>query len=100
MSAPFLFFKTVHNRGMFTLQAEGRTIFGKELKSERLAGRLPIVVYGRKDKAQSLFVPMADFKKVFKLAGESSIITLTTPTGKKAVSLSRTVLDSGVAEIS
>jgi large subunit ribosomal protein L25 len=70
---------------MFSLQAEPRTIFGKELKAERRAGRLPVVVYGHKDKAQSLFVSMADFKKVFKLAGESSIITLATPAGKKSV---------------
>ena len=70
---------------MFTLEAKDRTIFGKDLKSERRAGRLPVVVYGHKDKPASLFVSMADFKKVFKLAGESSIITLTTPAGKKSV---------------
>ena len=70
---------------MFTLEAKERTIFGKDLKKERRAGRLPIVVYGHKDKPASLFVSMADFKKVFKLAGESSIITLTTPAGKKSV---------------
>ena len=70
---------------MFSLQAEARAIFGKELKAERLAGRLPIVVYGRKDKAASLFVPVKEFKKVLKSAGESSIITLTTPEGKKSV---------------
>lgn len=70
---------------MFSLQAEARTIFGKELKAERRAGRLPIVVYGHKDKATSLFVPFKEFKKVLKSAGESSIITLTTPEGKKSV---------------
>ncbi|MFH1169978.1 MAG: 50S ribosomal protein L25 [Candidatus Vogelbacteria bacterium] len=70
---------------MFTLEAKERTIFGKELKKERRAGRLPVVVYGHKDKPTSLFVSLADFKKVLKLAGESSIITLTTPAGKKSV---------------
>ncbi len=70
---------------MFSLLAEARTIFGKELKAERQAGRLPIIVYGRKDKATSFFVPIKEFKKVFKIAGESSIITLTTPEGKKSV---------------
>ena len=70
---------------MFSLTAEPRTIFGKKLKRERQAGRLPVVVYGRKDKAASLFVPLVDFKKVFKQAGESSLITLIAPTGEKSV---------------
>ena len=70
---------------MFTLQAEERTIFGKKLKTERRAGRLPIVVYGHKEPSTSLFVSLLDFKKVLHLAGESSIITLTTPIAKKSV---------------
>lgn len=70
---------------MFSLQAEPRAIFGKKLKQERQAGRLPIVVYGRKDPATSLFVSLGDFKKVLHGAGESSLITLATPTGKKSV---------------
>ena len=70
---------------MFSLQAEPRAIFAKKLEKERLAGRLPIVVYGRKEKATSLFVSLGDFKKVLRTAGESSLITLTTPDGKKSV---------------
>jgi|SRR3989344_300525 len=70
---------------MFTLQAEERTIFGKDLKIDRKAGRLPIVVYGHKKPSVPLFVSLADFKKVFHVAGESSIIILTTPTGDKSV---------------
>ncbi len=70
---------------MFSLQAEPRTIFGKELKKERRVGRLPIVVYGRKEASTPLFVSLGDFKKVLHGAGESSLITLTTPTGKKSV---------------
>ncbi len=61
---------------MLTLQAEGRTVFGKKLKTIRQAGRLPVVVYGPKDKPVSLFVALSDFKKVFATAGESSLITV------------------------
>ncbi|MEK7621921.1 MAG: 50S ribosomal protein L25 [Patescibacteria group bacterium] len=70
---------------MLTLKAEVRTTFGKKLKTERQAGRLPIVFYGRKEVPVSLFVPLADFKKVLRSAGESSIITLVTPVGQKSV---------------
>lgn len=61
---------------MLTLQAEGRTIFGKKLKLARGAGKLPVVVYGPKDKPLSLFVGAAEFKKLFATAGESSLITV------------------------
>ena len=40
---------------MLTLQAEGRTIFGKKLKLAREAGKLPVVVYGPKDKPLALY---------------------------------------------
>jgi len=70
---------------MFTLQAEPRTIFGKKLKAPRHAGRLPVVVYGRKEPAVPFFVSLGDFKKVLHAAGESSLIDLSTPTGKKSV---------------
>ena len=67
------------------MQAAPRTVFGKKLKSERQAGRLPVVVYGRKEPPLSFFVSLLDFKKVFRQAGESSLITLTTPVGEKSV---------------
>src|SRR3989344_4092237 len=70
---------------MFTLEAKERIIFGKKLQAERQGGRLPIVVYGHKEPSTSLFVSIADFKKVLRAAGESSIITLTTPATKQSV---------------
>lgn len=69
---------------MFTLQTEERTVFGKDLKDKRQAGFLPIVVYGRKEPPISLFTSLLDFKKVLHGAGESSIIALATPAGKKS----------------
>lgn len=61
---------------MFTLAIEKRTITGKKLSAERKAGRLPVVVYGPKEKAGSYFVSALQFAKVYQEAGESSIITL------------------------
>lgn len=68
-----------------TLDAEKREIFGKALDQARSEGKLPIVIYGAKESAASYFVTLQDFKKVWKNAGESTLVTLNTPTGKKEV---------------
>lgn len=70
---------------MVELKAEKREIFGKKNKSARLAGKLPVVAYGPKDKPGSFFVSAADFKKVLKTAGESSIISFKTDKDYKDV---------------
>ncbi len=66
---------------MITLTATKRDIYGKALSTSRKKGLLPVVVYGRKEKSASYFVALSDFKKVYRAAGESSIITLKTPAG-------------------
>lgn len=70
---------------MLTLRAEKRNIFGKQLKPARSAGKLPVVVYGRKTKSSPWFVQVQEFKKVFEQAGESAIISLATATGNENV---------------
>lgn len=70
---------------MLTIKAEPRSIFGKKLKESRLAGKLPAVVYGAKDKPESLFLAMGEFKKLLAKAGESTVITVDTGAGKKDV---------------
>lgn len=70
---------------MLTLQAEKRQIFGKKLKATRLSGQLPVVMYGAKDKAEALFVPTKEFKKVLATAGESTVIALNLGESKKEV---------------
>ncbi len=42
----------------------------------RSTGQLPAVFYGPKEATTSIVVPMADFKKAWKEAGESSVIVL------------------------
>lgn len=58
-----------------SITVEPRTTLGKTSK------RLPIdkmaaVYYGHKEKATSIIVSKSDFKKLFKKAGESSVVTL------------------------
>lgn len=66
-----------------TLKAEDRNLFGKALKGPKAAGQLPVVIYGPKEAPQNFFVETKEFKKVFRDAGESSIVTLATPAGEK-----------------
>lgn len=58
------------------LNAEKRDIFRKKLYKVRREGKLPAVVYGPKTKPLSIFVSLADFKKVFKEAGESTVVEI------------------------
>lgn len=59
------------------LKAENRDVFGKKLKFFRKEGKVPAVVYGNKKESLSVFVPLKDFKKTWKEAGESTVIELT-----------------------
>lgn len=65
------------------LKAEKREIFGKKLKSARKDGKMPAVVYGKGKATESIFVALKDFKKVWKEAGESTIIELQEKSPKK-----------------
>lgn len=71
--------------GVITLAAEKRTVVGKGLAKERTAGKLPVVVYGPKDPSANFFVATADFKKVYRQAGESSVISFEVDGEKKDV---------------
>jgi large subunit ribosomal protein L25 len=59
-----------------TLQAHIRTERGKKLRSMRTMGKLPAVLYGPKEVATSLSLSRGEFEKVFKEAGESTVIML------------------------
>lgn len=65
---------------MVTLKAELRD---KSQKSAdiRKRGFIPAVFYGKKEASTSISVPMVDFLKVWKEAGESSVVSLVTPEG-------------------
>src|SRR3989338_6516203 len=64
---------------MLTLLAQKKTVPGKGLAKERKVGSLPAVFYGRKEKSTPISVPYAEFLKVWKEAGESSLVNLSYP---------------------
>ena len=73
---------------MLTLSAKIRKEFGKKLKLLRKRGILPAVLYGRKIKNLPLETDLKEFEKVYKEAGESSLIKLKitskdSPTGQE-----------------
>ncbi len=59
-----------------TLTAEPRTLVGKQSDKLRRAGKLPGVLYGHNVKPQNIELNEKEFKKAFKQAGESTIVTL------------------------
>jgi large subunit ribosomal protein L25 len=60
----------------FSLTVEMRTERGKQLGKLRGAGKLPAVMYGPKEEATPLTLDRIAFEKLFKEAGESSVIVL------------------------
>lgn len=67
---------------MLTLKAEIRSKTDK-LDRVRKAGKVPAVFYGKKEASTAISIPKIDFLKVWKEAGESSVVTLETPEGNK-----------------
>jgi large subunit ribosomal protein L25 len=68
------------------LQAQIRTVLGKSTKNLKNQGLIPAEFYGRGFPNQTLTVAKADFEKVLKTAGESTVITLLVD-GKKHPSI-------------
>lgn len=66
---------------MFTLTAKVRSA-KENLEKLRKGGFVPAVYYGKKEKSTPIAVEKIAFKKVWKGAGESSIITLKTDKGE------------------
>lgn len=67
---------------MLTLKAEIRNTKTKPALI-RKAGKIPAVFYGKKEASTSIAVPKIDFLKIWKEAGESTVVILETPEGKK-----------------
>lgn len=67
---------------MLTLKADTRNTKTKA-EEVRKAGKIPAVFYGKKEASTPVSITQKDFIKVWKEAGESSVITLETPDGKK-----------------
>lgn len=68
---------------MTKLVATKREKLGKANKALRKAGTLPAVMYGYKTESTSIAIDAKAFDKVWKAAGESTMITIETPDGEK-----------------
>lgn len=58
------------------LKSKKRTLLGKKVKSLRREGVLPAVVYGGKESSVPIELDLKEFSKVFKTAGETTLIKL------------------------
>ncbi|MBU0569835.1 50S ribosomal protein L25 [Patescibacteria group bacterium] len=58
------------------LKVQSRKLLGRKVKKLRREGILPANVYGKKVKSRSVSVELSDFEKIFKQAGETSIVDL------------------------
>lgn len=61
---------------MQSITAEKRDILGKKVKTLRSKGFLPAVVYGKGKEAEPVAVREVDFLKLWKSAGESTVVEL------------------------
>jgi len=59
------------------LNAQLRTVMGSKVKQIRESGFIPAVLYGKGQEPIALQVPNKDFKKTFKVAGESTLVYVT-----------------------
>lgn len=69
---------------MLKLKTEARE-GGKHMKNLRKSGKMPAVFYGNEVSATPIAIATADFMKVWREGGESSVIELETPDGVKDV---------------
>ena len=70
---------------MITLSAKTRKDFGKKTNAQRKQGKIPAVVYGPNQKNANIEIDEKEFKKVFRQAGESSLIELLVEKDKRPV---------------
>ncbi len=78
---------------MQSIVALHRDILGKKVRTLRHKGFLPAVLYGKGKKTEPISVKEIDFIKLWKSAGESSIVTLELGKEKKNVLIQDVVLD-------
>ena len=63
-----------HAQHKIELNADRRTVVGSKVKALRNSGYMPAVLYGKDQESISLQVPIKEFSKVLKEAGESTLV--------------------------
>ncbi len=66
----------ISEMAQITLNAKERKVLGKLNNNLRKGGKIPAVIYGHKVESQNLELDSREFQKIFKEAGESTIVTL------------------------
>jgi large subunit ribosomal protein L25 len=61
-------------RNKLELAAQERTVVGQKVRRLRAGGLVPAVLYGKGQDALNLQVPVKEFDRVFREAGESSLV--------------------------
>ena len=74
---------------MISLTATPRTITGKSSAKLSKEGLMPAVVYGPKQEAVSIALPLLEFKRILRDEGESTVIELS-GVGKGSMQVSST----------
>ncbi len=81
---------------MFTLSLTTRSIIGKKVKTLRKQGLVPAVVYGHKVPTQNVSMPYNVFEKLWKNAGESTLVSASVDEGASLNVLIHGVTRQGV----
>jgi len=68
-----------------TIKAEKRKILGQKVKTLRKEGILPANIYGKKVKSLAVQLPLNEFEKIYKEAGETGIIEVSVDGTKRPV---------------
>ncbi|MDP3792554.1 MAG: 50S ribosomal protein L25 [bacterium] len=63
-----------HAQHKIELSADMRTVLGSKVRGLRRSGYIPAVLYGKGQESISLQVPVKEFSKVLKEAGESTLV--------------------------
>ena len=82
------------------IKSKKRILLGKKVKSLRREGIIPAVVYGGKEGATPIELDLKEFSKVFKTAGETTLIKLLVEEEVKNVLVHDISRDSITEEIS
>ena len=75
------------------LKASTRTVLGKKNQILREAGKIPAVIFGNEQESASIELDYIPFEKVFKSAGESTLIDVEVDGNKEKVIISEVQVD-------
>lgn len=99
MPFAFAFFLSFAILSVMELSVQPREIVGKKVRALRKEGLVPAELYGHGIKNIHLSVPAKDFNKVFKEAGETTIITLHIGKEKHSVMIHEVLRDRVLSHI-